>query len=42
MQLLFHNRFEDSAGSIAGIHPGGYFGRHLNKMRGIYKNKHDF
>lgn len=21
---------------------GGYFGRHLNKMRGIYKNKHDF
>ena len=22
MQLLFHNRFEDSAGSIAGIHPG--------------------
>lgn len=21
---------------------GGYFGRHLNKMRRIYKNKHDF
>ncbi len=21
---------------------GGYFERHLNKMRGIYKNKHDF
>ena len=21
---------------------GVYFGRHLNKMRGIYKNKHDF
>ena len=21
---------------------GGYFGRHLNKMRGIYKNRHDF
>lgn len=21
---------------------GGYFGRHLNKMRGIYKSRHDF
>lgn len=27
---------------LCGFIRGGYFGRHLNKMRGIYKNKHDF
>lgn len=27
---------------LCGFICGGYFGRHLNKMRGIYKNKHDF
>ena len=27
---------------MCGFIRGGYFGRHLNKMRGIYKNKHDF
>ena len=27
---------------LFGFIRGGYFGRHLNKMRGIYKNKHDF
>lgn len=27
---------------LCGFIRDGYFGRHLNKMRGIYKNKHDF
>ena len=27
---------------LCGFIRGGYFGRHLNKMRGIYKIKHDF
>lgn len=42
MQLLFHNRFKIQQEVLREFIRGGYFGRHLNKMRGIYKNKHDF